>query len=87
MLCANGAASGTPAGIRQAVFAYNHSGAYVNNVLAWAARYTVAAASGAAAAAIVTQRAKQSGMRWTVNGAADIIALRCQQASGRWDEL
>ena len=52
MLCANGAASGTPAGIRQAVFAYNHSGAYVTDVLAWAARYTLPAASSAAAAAI-----------------------------------
>jgi len=52
MLCANGAASGTPAGIRQAVFAYNHSGAYVTDVLAWAARYTAPAASSAAAAAI-----------------------------------
>ena len=37
--------------------------------------------------AIVVQRAKQAGMHWTVNGAADIIALRCQHASGRWDEL
>ncbi len=37
--------------------------------------------------AIVVQRAKQSGMHWTANGAADIIALRCQRASGRWDEL
>jgi hypothetical protein len=26
-------------------------------------------------------------MHWTVNGAADIIAPRCQHASGRWDEL
>ena len=52
MLCANGAASGTAAGIRQAVFAYNHSQAYVNDVLAWAARYTVPAPSGAAATAI-----------------------------------
>ncbi len=41
----------------------------------------------AACKAIVAQRAKQSGMHWTVDGAADIIALRCQQASGRWDEL
>jgi hypothetical protein len=32
MLCANGAASGTGAGIRQAVFAYNHSWTYVNDV-------------------------------------------------------
>ncbi|HYB18786.1 MAG TPA: ISKra4 family transposase [Streptosporangiaceae bacterium] len=37
--------------------------------------------------AIVVQRAKQSGMHWTTNGAADIIALRCQHASGRWGEL
>ncbi len=37
--------------------------------------------------AIVVQRAKQAGMHWTTAGAADIIALRCQHASGRWDEL
>jgi len=37
--------------------------------------------------AIVVQRAKQSGMHWTTSGAAGIIALRCQHASGRWDEL
>jgi cell wall-associated NlpC family hydrolase len=51
-LCANGAVSGTPAGIRQAVFAYNHSWAYVNQVLSWAARYTIPAPSGAATTAI-----------------------------------
>jgi hypothetical protein len=37
--------------------------------------------------AIVVHRAKQSGMHRSVDGAADIIALRCQHASGRWDEL
>jgi hypothetical protein len=37
--------------------------------------------------AIVVQRTKQAGMHWTVHGAADIIALRTQYASGRWDEL
>ena len=37
--------------------------------------------------AIVVQRAKQSGMHWTTDGAASIIALRTWQASGRWDEL
>jgi cell wall-associated NlpC family hydrolase len=52
MLCANGAAAGTTAGIRQAVFAYNHSPAYVAAVLTWAARYTVPTAAGAAATAI-----------------------------------
>ncbi len=52
MLCANGVASGTSAGITRAVFAYNHSQAYVASVLAKAARYTVPAPAGAAAAAI-----------------------------------
>jgi cell wall-associated NlpC family hydrolase len=52
MLCANGAASGTPAGIRQAIFAYNHSQTYVTEVLAWAARYTTPAPPSAAATAI-----------------------------------
>jgi hypothetical protein len=37
--------------------------------------------------AIVVQRTKQAGMHWTTAGAADIITLRCQHASGRWDEL
>ena len=37
--------------------------------------------------AIVVQRAKQAGMHWTTGGAASIIALRTQHASGRWDEL
>jgi hypothetical protein len=41
----------------------------------------------AACKQIVCQRAKQSGMHWTTEGAASIIALRCQHASGRWDEL
>jgi hypothetical protein len=36
---------------------------------------------------IVVQRAKQSGMHWTVDGAADILALRCQHASGRWHDF
>lgn len=36
---------------------------------------------------IVGQRLKQSGMRWTVRGANSIIALRCCQISGRWEEF
>ena len=36
---------------------------------------------------IVGQRLKQSGMRWTVKGANSIIALRCCQISGRWEEF
>lgn len=69
MLCANGAASGTPAGIERAVFAYNHSDAYVTHVLTWARRYTVPAASPAAAAAI-TFAVGQLGKpyRWGADG-------------------
>ncbi|MGH3156249.1 MAG: ISKra4-like element ISDesp4 family transposase, partial [Streptosporangiaceae bacterium] len=37
--------------------------------------------------AIIAQRAKQSGMHWTVEGAASIIALRSQHASGRWNDF
>jgi Transglycosylase SLT domain len=39
MLCADGAAAGTQAGLRQAIFAYNHAEWYVNEVLALAAQY------------------------------------------------
>jgi hypothetical protein len=49
--------------------------------------FTGSGAIEAACRQIVAIRAKQSGMHWTVEGAADIIALRCQHASGRWDEL
>ena len=37
--------------------------------------------------AIIGQRLKLSGMRWTVPGAASIATLRCQEASDRWEEL
>ena len=33
------------------------------------------------------KRARQPGMHWTAEGAAGIIALRCQHASGRRNEL
>lgn len=41
----------------------------------------------AACKALVGQRLKQSGMRWTVKGADAILALRCCQKSGRWEEF
>ena len=37
--------------------------------------------------AIIGQRLKLSGMRWAVPGAAGIATLRCQEASGRWEEI
>jgi hypothetical protein len=42
MLCADGAAGGSPTRIRQAIFAYNHACWYVRDVLAIATRYTAA---------------------------------------------
>ena len=36
---------------------------------------------------IVQQRLKQAGMRWSVEGANYLIALRCFQESGHWDEI
>jgi len=37
--------------------------------------------------AVIGQRLKLSGMHWTCDGAAGILTLRCQQASGRWEEI
>jgi hypothetical protein len=37
--------------------------------------------------AVIGQRLKLSGMRWTVPGAASIATLRCQEASNRWEEI
>lgn len=37
--------------------------------------------------AIIGQRLKLSGMRWTTTGATGIIALRCAEGSGRWDTI
>jgi hypothetical protein len=36
--------------------------------------------------AIVAQRCKLSGMRWTLAGAHGILTLRCLDASNRWEE-
>jgi len=37
--------------------------------------------------AVIGQRLKLSGMRWTEPGATGILTLRCQQASGPWDQI
>ena len=37
--------------------------------------------------AVIGQRLKLSGMRWTLPGAASIATLRCQVASDRWEEI
>jgi hypothetical protein len=37
--------------------------------------------------AVIGQRLKLSGMHWSVPGATGILTLRCQEASGRWEEI
>lgn len=37
--------------------------------------------------AVIGQRLKLSGMRWTVSGATSIATLRCQDASNQWEEI
>ena len=37
--------------------------------------------------AVIGQRLKFSGMHWSQPGATGILTLRCQQASGRWEEI
>jgi hypothetical protein len=37
--------------------------------------------------AVIGQRLKLSGMRWTEQGATGILTLRCHQASNRWDQI
>jgi hypothetical protein len=37
--------------------------------------------------AVTGQRLKLSGMHWSRHGATGILTLRCQQASGRWEEI
>jgi hypothetical protein len=37
--------------------------------------------------AVIGQRLKLSGMRWTESGATGILTLRAQQASGPWDQI
>ena len=36
---------------------------------------------------VVQLRLKQAGMRWSVDGANKILALRCYAESGKWDEI
>ncbi len=37
--------------------------------------------------AVIGQRLKLSGMHWSQPGATGILTLRCQKASGRWEEI
>jgi hypothetical protein len=48
--------------------------------------FTGSGAVEAGCKAIVAQRCKLSGMRWTLAGAYGILTLRCLDASNRWEE-
>ncbi|HXL87948.1 MAG TPA: bifunctional lytic transglycosylase/C40 family peptidase [Streptosporangiaceae bacterium] len=61
MLCANGARGGTTAGIRQAVYAYNHATWYVNEVLAWAAKFAQPVTASPVAAQAIAYAEQQIG--------------------------
>jgi hypothetical protein len=37
--------------------------------------------------AVIGQRLKLSGMRWSIPGATGILTLRCHDASGRWEDI
>jgi cell wall-associated NlpC family hydrolase len=52
MLCASGARDGSTAGLEQAIFAYNHAGWYVSEVMSWAGKYATQDGTGAVATAI-----------------------------------
>jgi hypothetical protein len=62
-------------------------------VIRWICRFRDAGhfvGSGAVEAgckAVIGQRLKLSGMRWSVRGATGIATLRCQEASGRSEEI
>jgi hypothetical protein len=42
---------------------------------------------GSGCKAVIGQRLKLSGMRWNNPGATGILTLRCQHASGRWEQI
>ena len=58
MLCASGARGGTGTGIENAVFAYNHAGWYVSEVMSWAGKYAAQGGSNVVATAIAFAKAQ-----------------------------
>jgi peptidoglycan DL-endopeptidase CwlO len=69
MLCADGARGGSAAGISQAIFAYNHAGWYVTEVLSWAAKYAAQGSGDASpASAAVAYALSQVGKPYIWGG-------------------
>lgn len=49
--------------------------------------FTGSGAVEAGCKAVIGQRLKLSGMHWSTPGATGILTLRCQEASGRWEQI
>ena len=49
--------------------------------------FTGSGAVEAGCKSVIGQRLKLSGMHWSVPGATAITTLRCQEASGRWEQI
>jgi hypothetical protein len=64
MLCANGARGGSTAGIEQAIFACNHAGWYVAEVLSWAARYAASSPATCCFSAPPTWWPQAAALTW-----------------------
>ena len=82
LLCAAGAVA--PGGLRKAIWAYNHSDVYVDDVLGWASRYGVPAPGIAAAEWALTQVGRPYAWGATGPDAFDCsgLVLRAWEAAG-----
>ncbi len=74
-------ASGAPANLQQALFAYNHSAQYVTDVLAWAARY--AAGGTQVIAAATSALCQQAALGPLPAGAAGKVIAYAQAQLGK----
>jgi hypothetical protein len=71
MLCADGAAGGSAAGLRGAIFAYNHAHWYVRDVQALAAGYTAAEKARTSRSRHAARRRTSPGKRRDAHGWGD----------------
>jgi hypothetical protein len=80
--------SALPDPVRQAVGYIFHNRRRMDYAAFRQAGYPIGSGTIESACKTVVQaRMKQSGMRWSRNGAQSMIALRCLLLSKRWDEL